>query len=272
MRRGNDSVERVLVVVPVYGHHEMTHELVGDLAREANLADVVVVDNRGDYPRVADEDVVRPGANLGWAGGTNLGTRERRRPEHVGFVWLNNDTRLSPGFVAGLLTAWRMTGAGLIAPFYDCYWLHQRVSGSPPVDRYRPKPVHFKAPFVDGTSMFVPASTVESIGLLDADTFAPIGWGADIDYGLRARSAQLGVVVTRLAYLHHEKSVTGRTVFEGGLQEYAERGYPVFMEGLRQKWGDDWQGVAGINPATGQTKPSNWRTRLRRGLARRGRS
>src|SRR5438876_6137302 len=205
------DAEKLLVVVPTHGHHEMTHELVGDLTRESGLADIVIVDNAGDYPPVNGEDVLRPLSNLGWAGGTNLGTLERRRPEHVGFVWLNNDTRLSTGFLAGLFQCWRATGAGLVAPLYDCYWVHQRPRRTPPVDEYRPKSVHFRSQFVDGTCMFVPASTIDAIGLLDAETFAPIGWGADIDYGFRVRAAGLDVRVTGLSYLHHEKSVTGKT-------------------------------------------------------------
>jgi GT2 family glycosyltransferase len=111
--------------------------------------------------------------------------------------------------------------------------------------------------------MFVPASTVDEIGVLDADRFSPIGWGAEIDYGLRARATGLCVVVTGLAYLHHDKTTTGKTAFAGGLQEYAERGFPVLMEGLRSKWGEDWQRQAGIDPATNQTTRPSWRTRLR---------
>jgi GT2 family glycosyltransferase len=264
LKRRKSRADRVLVVVPVHGHHQMTHELIADLDRESDVADVVVVDNRGDYPAISNEEVVRPGSNLGWAGGTNFGTRERGRPEHAGFVWLNNDTRLCAGFVAGLLGGWRQTRAGLVGPWYDCYWLHQRPRRTPPVAQYRPRSIHFKASFVDGTCMFVPASTIELIGMLDAETFAPIGWGADIDYGLRARAAQLDVVITGLAYLHHEKSITGKTVFEGGLEEYAARGYPVLMGGLRRKWGDDWQRMAGIDPATGQTRPPGLGARLRR--------
>src|SRR5260370_35085243 len=91
---------RVLVVVPAYGHHEMTHDLVGDLTRESNLADIVVVDNEGDYQVISAEDVVRPASNLGWAGGTNLGTLERRGPEHVEVVSLSDNTRLSVEYMS----------------------------------------------------------------------------------------------------------------------------------------------------------------------------
>src|SRR5947199_1479289 len=265
MRRGSapDDGGQVLVVVPVHGHHAMTHDLLADLEREADLVDVVVVDNGGDYPAREDELVLRPGSNLGWAGGTNLGSWEGVRPHHVGFVWLNNDTRLGPGFVAGLLRCWRSTGAGMVAPFYDCHWAHQRLKRPVPVEQYRPRAVHFRAPFLDGTCMFVPRSTVDAIGLLDEDTFAPIGWGADIDYSLRARAAGLHLLVTRPSYLHHEKSVTGRTVFEGGIEEYGERGYPVLVEGLTRKWGDDWWAMAGMDSSWLETKPLRRRDRFR---------
>jgi hypothetical protein len=113
--------------------------------------------------------------------------------------------------------------------------------------------VHHRVPFLDGTAVFVAASTVDAIGLLDVDTFAPIGWGAEIDYSLRARDAGMELAVTSLAYLHHEKSVTGRTVFEGGLAEYAELGFPVAMRGLEHKWGPGWREQAGIDPETAQT-------------------
>ncbi|MDQ6839642.1 MAG: glycosyltransferase family 2 protein [Actinomycetota bacterium] len=188
---------RVLVVIPVYGHHEMTHALIGDLDGEADGSDVVVVDNLGDYPVIADEWVVRPGTNRGWAGGTNVGSTTCRTEEHTDFLWLNNDTRLTPGFVAGLVRARRETGGGVIGPFYDCHWYHQRGTSLVPVEQYQPRREHYLAPFLDGTAMLVPAATVDTIGLLDADTFAPVGWGAEIDYCLKAHAARLKIVVTR---------------------------------------------------------------------------
>ena len=263
-----ENTRAVLVVIPVYGHHEMTHDLLRDLAREKDLVDVVVVDNGGDYPALGDEQVLRPSHNLGWAGGTNHGTTESRRPHHAAFLWLNNDTRLSEGFVAGLVRCWEDTGAGLVGPVYDCHWQHQRVRRVVPVEHHRPKAVHHRAPFIDGTAVLVPAATIDAIGLLDAETFAPIGWGAEIDYCLRARSAGLELAVTRLSYLHHEKSVTGKTVFEGGIKEYAQTGWPVAVAGLERKWGPDWRERAGIDPETRQTSRPRWSSRFRPGLRR----
>lgn len=256
--------DRVLVVIPTYGHHDMTHRVLGDLEPEADLADVVVVDNRGDYPQRAGETVVRPGTNLGWAGGTNRGTVDHRRDDHVGFLWLNNDTRLSRRFVAHLVAAWHETSGGVIGPVYDCHWVHQRARRLASPQRYRSRRRHWRATFIDGTAMFVPATTVDAIGLLDDETFAPLGWGAEIDYCLQARSTGFEVVVTERAYLHHERSVTAQTVFEGGYDEYVQRAFPVSVAGLSAKWGDDWASRSGVDPATSQTEPLGPDARLPR--------
>ncbi len=117
---------------------------------------------------------------------------------------------------------------------------------------------HFTAPFVDGTCMFVPRSTLDAVGMLDADSFAPVGYGADFDYCLRVRSAGRPVVVTRLSYLHHEKQVTARSIHGDRLGEYGTRGDSVMAAGMTTKWGDDWWRLAEINPTTKQTSSPGW--------------
>jgi len=249
------------VVIPVFGEVETTHALLGDLRREADCADVVVVDNRGDYEAADDEAILRPGSNLGWAGGTNHGMVANRREDHVAFVWLNNDTRLSLGFVAGLLSSWEDTGADVLGPVYDCHWRHQRLVPAVPVDSFRPKATTYRAPFIDGTCMFVPAATVSRLGLLDAEWFGPLGWGAEIDYCLRARAAGLTVAVTRRSYLHHERAVTARAVF-GDSEAYHAAAYPVARDALHRRWGD-WGAKAEVALPASQTRPLRRSDRLR---------
>jgi hypothetical protein len=57
----------LLITVPVFGQHEYTHAVVADLEREG--AEYLIVDNRGDYPKVSNERVITPGENLGLGGG-----------------------------------------------------------------------------------------------------------------------------------------------------------------------------------------------------------
>lgn len=58
-----------MITVPVFGQHEYTHALVADLEREG--ADYLIVDNRGDYPRIGTERVSTPGENLAGPGGAS---------------------------------------------------------------------------------------------------------------------------------------------------------------------------------------------------------
>ena len=53
-----------LITVPVYGQHEYSHAVVGNLERGG--AEYLIVDNRGDYPRIGNERVITPRQNLGW--------------------------------------------------------------------------------------------------------------------------------------------------------------------------------------------------------------
>jgi GT2 family glycosyltransferase len=258
-------VSRILVVIPVYGEQALTHAVLEDLGSEPERIDVTVVDNRGDYEPRTRETVLRPTDNLGWAGGTNHGTAETFTPEHDAVVWLNNDTRLAEGFIGGLVRCWQETGAGLVGPSYDCYWNHQRLRKEADLRTFRPRARHFRAPFVDGTCMFVPRSTFDAVGLLDADTFAPVGYGADFDYCLRVRLAGHSVVVTRLSYLHHEKQVTARSMHGTRLGEYGTRGDSIMAAGMTAKWGNDWWRLAEIDLETKQTLPLNWRRQLGRG-------
>lgn len=255
--------DKVLVVIPVYGHTEVTHALLADLHRERRLVDVVVVDNRGDYEPAGWEQVVRPGENLGWAGGTNHGTAALLGPGHAGVLWLNNDTRLSPRFVRRLRAAARATGAAVVAPVYDCHWLHQHVGVWPDPRRYRGRRVHLRAPFVDGTAMYVPRWAVERLGLLDDVGYGPLGWGAEIDYCLRARAAGLEVAITRSAFLHHERAVTAQAVFED-YETYVGEAYPAALAGLTRTWGGDWEARAELDPDTRQVGPLDSLPRLPR--------
>jgi GT2 family glycosyltransferase len=71
------------------------------------------------------------------------------------FVLLNNDVRLSPFFVTGLLQAMEATGGDVVSPLYDHYWPHQRRSYSGPAEDYRGRSHEYLVPFVDGTCIVI---------------------------------------------------------------------------------------------------------------------
>jgi GT2 family glycosyltransferase len=231
--------DRLAVVIPAYGLVAMTQAVVRDSQRERDVVDVIVIDNMGDYAPVEDERVVRPGQNLGWLRATNLGCALADRDgSYVGLVTLNNDTRLSPTFFAGLLSASRSTpAAGLIAPCYDDVVTVQS-------SYYRGAPESFPAQdgedavkLIDGTCYLIPTTAYRRVGPLDEAHFGRRGWGAIEDYCLRVRSLGLQVVVTRRAYLAHSRGSTANAT-QSNYHRYAAS---EFRRGMRRKWGSSWQ-------------------------------
>lgn len=227
----------VAVIVPVYGQHHLTQAVLQDLRYDEIHYKVYIVDNGGDYRAVGEEYVLRPEANLHWAGGCNFGLLAAQERGHTGYVLLNNDVRLSRGFVRGLLEAWRHTGAALVGPVYDDNWPQQRISYAGPADAYNPRELDRVVPFTDGTCMFIPDQTLLQVGLLDEGTWPRYGWGCDKDYALRIRQAGGCAWVTERSYLNHLGRQTAAEATWYNEQE-AEAENDV---GMAAKWGSGWK-------------------------------
>jgi GT2 family glycosyltransferase len=117
----NDAVtlSEVAVIIPVFGRHDLTRTVLGDLAREEESFDIWLVDNQGSFDGGSvSVEIVRPGVNLGWSRGCNYGVSAAWEREYNAFILLNNDVRLSPAFVNGLLRAAIVTGGDVIGPLY----------------------------------------------------------------------------------------------------------------------------------------------------------
>lgn len=127
----------LMITVPVFGQHEYTHALVADLEREG--ADYLIVDNRGDYPRIGTERVSTPGENLGWAGGSELGFRLAFAEGYSHAMTLNNDTRVSKGFVAALLDSRLPADAGMVGPMFDVGFPFAVADEKPDAESYVPR-------------------------------------------------------------------------------------------------------------------------------------
>jgi GT2 family glycosyltransferase len=229
---------RMAVIIPAYGLHQITQAAVSDVAREDTAGrhdiDCIVVDNQGGYEPLGREEVLRPGHNLGWLDGTNLGWNKALETGYDAYVLMNNDVRLSPGFFAGLSRAQRLTGAGMVAPAYDSWLAHQRLPLDGPIDEYKPRRVHWRANWVDGTCLFLPAETVAKVGTFDP-AFNPHGWGCEVDYSFRVWDAGLHVVITALAFLHHESEATAKQV-HGNVVTYQDEALMTAGQVLRTKY------------------------------------
>jgi GT2 family glycosyltransferase len=230
----------VAVIICSYGREDLTCQVIADLECSKTSYRVCVVDNRGSF---VDEpgsgiQVLRPGTNLGWARGSNLGLRHMiSETNAASYVLLNNDVRLSRGFVHGLHSASQRTAGGVIAPVYDHNWPQQRVTYAGSPSAYRSKTVDRRVPFVDGTCMFIGRCTIEEVGFLDEVSWPDWGWGCDKDYCLRVRAAGLGIVVTEGSFLSHLGRGTAATI-PGFSEAQAEAENDA---GMATKWGESWR-------------------------------
>jgi len=227
---------QLVVVIPSYGRADLTHQLLRDVVREP-WVDIVVVDNLGDLNLSCAGQVLTPGRNLGWAGGCNFALHHLlASARHEAFVLLNNDTRLSRGFFRELWTSWRDSLATVLGPTYDGVWPVQRSAYSGSAYRYRPVNAIHNVPFLDGTCLFLPRSTVVDVGLLDDATFPRHGWGVDFDYALRVRKAGGTLKVTQRAFVHHIGNGTSGLQLDG----WREHAWEEMTRGMRAKWGVAW--------------------------------
>ena len=87
---------------------DVLHDCIASLVRSADADAIVVVDNGGaaNAGRVAAAEtpvtVLRPGENLGFAGGMNLGMRHAIDAGATSVALLNDDTVVAPGWLATL--------------------------------------------------------------------------------------------------------------------------------------------------------------------------
>ncbi|QNI09398.1 glycosyltransferase family 2 protein [Mycobacterium kubicae] len=227
----------VLITVPVFGQHAFTHALVTDLEREG--AEYLIVDNRGDYPKIGNERVITPGRNLGWAGGSDLGFRVAYSEGYSHAMTLNNDTRISKGFVAGL-TDPRLPGdAGIVGPMVDhgflCAESEQKVDAAD----YVPRPLYRTVPAVEGVALVLSRDCWLMVGGMDLRSFGRYGWGIDLDLVLRARDAGFRCYTTEMAYINHFGRVTAKDTF--GRRRYEFTAEQVMNHGMRKFHGLNWK-------------------------------
>jgi GT2 family glycosyltransferase len=229
---------RPLVVVPAYGDRLLTQAVVTDTLRERELVDLLIVDNQGDYTPVGDEEVVRPGCNLGWLRACNEGIRVASARGCESVILLNNDTRLSPGFFAGMRAASDALPSMLIAPRYDdraCPTQFEDVAGGPAA--FAPRAEERLVSVVDGTCVLVPTAVVADVGLLDQRRFGRHGWGGIDDYCLRTRRLGHRVAVTSRAFLAHARASTASV----STTRYEHFAMAEMELGMTLKYGGRWR-------------------------------
>jgi GT2 family glycosyltransferase len=166
-----------------------------------------------------DVELVRTGANLGFAGGSNAGIRRALERGADWVLLVNNDAVAEPGIAAALeRAAAARPDAGLLACkvlFEDgatvMYagatfraWLGYsgRRDGYGGPDRFHELRDVGRA---DGAAMAVSRAAAERVGLLDERLFAYV---EDVDWSLRMRAAGFAVVFVPDAVVRHKGSAS----------------------------------------------------------------
>jgi GT2 family glycosyltransferase len=251
-----DQLVSLLITVPVYGQHEYTHALVHDLEREG--ADYLIVDNRGDYPALSKERVLKPGENLGWAGGSDLGFRIAFSEGYSHAMTLNNDTRISRGFVDALIDPRLPADVGIVGPAIDHGFPSAEADEKPDAADYTPRPQYRAVPIVEGTALMLSRGCWQTIGGLDLQSFRRYGWGVDLDLALRARKAGYGLYITEMAYINHFGRKTAGANF--GKWRYEWKANFEKVRGLRKlhgrKWRQQFPRGAFVQPIFGRIRSS----------------
>ncbi|MGB3353714.1 MAG: glycosyltransferase [Mycobacterium sp.] len=244
---------KVSVVIPAYGRHDMVGALLSDLAAEkSHTAQVTVLDNRGDltFESGPNFTVLKSPTNLRWIGSVNWAIGNAIAKGFDVVVVLNSDIRLSLRFVHEIsLAAVINEGVAVAAPCYDDFWPHQHATATPACARdYRPVQAVRKVPFCDGTAIAFNVTAAADIGPLDNTNFNWHGYGADLDYSIRARRRGYRVIVTESCFVSHARRASMEDSGQSEQDAVAE-----VETGMAAKHGPGWRILLGLDEAALRT-------------------
>lgn len=219
----------VTIVVLNWNGMGDTLECLDSLARvEYPSCSVIVVDNGstdGSVEAIQAWSAGRRGGvlirnerNLGFAGGSNVGIRRALEDGTDYILLLNNDTVVTPRFLAELVAVAERDGQiGIVGPkVYEygngrvldsagtrvIFWLAQPfLRGHGEVD-YGQYDEEEDMPYITGCALLIKRDVIDRIGLLDEDYF----YFDDTDWGYRARRAGYRLVYVPRSVIAHKGS------------------------------------------------------------------
>jgi GT2 family glycosyltransferase len=161
---------------------------------------VSVIEN--EFPEVV---LIEKDASVFWNEGMRIAFEQAMQAGHDFYLWLNDDTKLYPNAIAGLLDVYheaknRGQEAIVIGSMCDPETGHRTYGGLRSKSKWRP--ISF-APVVpaavaqecdtfDGNCVLLPNTAVEMVGGLDSKFRHAMG---DTDYGLRAKKRGIPMLV-----------------------------------------------------------------------------
>ena len=238
-------MSKIKVIIPTYGEHHLTRDLLCDIYEEINLVDVLIIDNKKDFSLDFDSRIITytPEQNLGWLKSINFGLSMlycSYGDKDSLYVCLNNDVRLSPKFFQNLLDFYSNSPKDL-GVFSPCYRgshvvLYPLDGYQGDADKYKSVDSYKKVPFIDGTCFCIPQKIFEEFGGLDLRFHPSHGWGGDLEYCVRVKEKGYNSYVTYKSYLYHLISQTAIKLIPQ-YYEIASREQDKIFKSL---WGDDY--------------------------------
>lgn len=188
--------------------------------------------------------LIQTGANLGFAGGNNVGIRYAMNQGDCDFIWLlNNDTVVEPDALIQLVThstdlraAGTPNTCGSLVCFYDDPNVIQALGGntfnlftgvaSQSLGRFLPRDTPIKhqeyadkLDYVSGCSWLVPIEFLETVGLMEEGYFL---YYEEIDWAMRARGKFALTYAPGSIVYHKEGSSIGSKSINRGASPFSE--------------------------------------------------
>src|SRR5258708_4944971 len=243
----------------------------------------IVVDNGSTDDSVArlrgggrGLELIEGGANLGFAGGNELGIRRALADPEVGWVLLlNTDVELDPGFLPPLLAACADPAVGAAGPkiFYfeppDRLWaaggrLRIRETVTEEFGRGRPDGPRFSRaahlPYLTTCCLLMPRDALERVGPLAPAYFINVD---DADWCRRALDAGFRLRYVPESRVWHKVAASSGGAYTPGKTFHTARSNAVYV---RRHAG--LAGLAGFLAANLMALPLAWLRELPRGNAR----
>ncbi|XHS80390.1 glycosyltransferase family 2 protein [Burkholderiaceae bacterium UC74_6] len=248
----DDSVERLRAWASGPAGWRMV-EYARDLAEHGGIA--------GDE---ADLFMLHTGANLGFAGGCNVGLRFATARGDADFVWLlNNDTEVSPDALSTLVArASQPDSPGIVGSLLCYFDERDRIQsvGGGTFDEMRGTTFHIAEgesraglsqirireaeatmTYVVGASMLVSSDFLARVGLMEEDYFL---YYEEMDWAERARRAQppfkLGLAADSVVFHKvgasagtHQKSLSSLQYLTRSRMRFIKRFYPRRLRSVR---------------------------------------
>lgn len=221
--------KKVSIISVNYNHSHVTDAMLDSVYTHNTYApiEIIVVDNgskdnpvpawKAKYPNVT---FIRCEANLGFAGGNNLGI-QHATGDYLFFI--NNDTEITPGLIETLVdTLEQHPECGIISPkirYYDKPDMLQ-YAGFTPMDYYtcRNKCIgQFETDngqydnltgetgYIHGAAMMLPRAAIEKAGLMPENYFL---YYEEMDWCEQVKRAGYTVRINMQALIYHKESIS----------------------------------------------------------------